>query len=124
MGALTISTSSSGTLVTYTQSGIPETAPGSGLHFGFTVISFGQDAPGTDLGFLGMPGCSQHLASADLTLAFIGFGSSLTTNIQLPAGLPYAMEFFAQSVAFTAPNAMNTLGATLSNGIASLVSTF
>lgn len=119
-----ISNGSTGTLVTYTQSGIPETAPGSGLHFGFTVISFGQDAPGTDLGFLGMPGCSQHLASADLTLAFIGFGSSLTTNIQLPAGLPYAMEFFAQSVAFTAPNAMNTLGATLSNGIASLVSTF
>jgi hypothetical protein len=119
-----ISTSSSGTLVTYTQSSIPEAAgPGSAVRLGFTIVSFGQDQPGTDLAFLGMPGCNLHVASLDILLSFIGFSSTLPTQLPVPAGLPYGTEFFAQSIALIAPGTWNVFGATASNGVASFVST-
>ncbi len=119
-----ISTGSAGTLVTYTQSNIPETAPGAGVFVGVTILGFGQDLPGTDLGFLGMPGCNLHLASLDILLGFVGASSTLSTPFQVPAGVPYGAEFFAQSVALIAPGTWNAFGATVSNGVASFVSTF
>jgi hypothetical protein len=119
-----ISTGSSGTLVTYTQSSIPEAAgPGSAVRLGVTIVSFGQDQPGTDLAFLGMPGCNLHVASLDILLSFIGFSSTLPTQLPLPAGVPYGTEFFAQSIALIAPGTWNVFGATVSNGVASFVST-
>jgi hypothetical protein len=122
-----VSTVGSGTLVTYTQSNIPEAAPTSGVYLGLTIISLGQDLPGTDLGFLGMPGCSLHVASLDVTLAFVGATNSLTTQFQVPAGVPYGFQFFAQSAALIQPNSLpnsqNAFGATLSNAVASFVST-
>lgn len=123
-----ISTPSSGTLVTYTQSNIPEAAPGSGLHIGLTILSLGQDLAGTDLGFLGMPGCSLHVASLDLTFAFVGATSSLTTQFQIPAGVPGGFQLYAQSAALiqagSLPNGQNAFGATVSNGVASYISSF
>ncbi len=123
-----VSTGGSGTLVTYTQSNIPEAAPSSGVYLGLTIISIGQDLPGTDLSFLGMPGCNLHVTSLDVTLAFVGVSNSLTTLFQIPAGVPYGTQLFAQSAAIIVPNSLpngqNAFGATLSNAVASFISTF
>jgi hypothetical protein len=123
-----VSTAGSGTLVTYTQSNIPEAVPASGIYLGATILSVGQDLPGSDLTILGMPGCSAHITSLDVLVAFVGGTNSLTTQFQVPAGVPYGFQLFAQSVALVAPgslpNGQNTFGATLSNGVASFVSIF
>jgi hypothetical protein len=123
-----VSTVGSGTLVTYTQSDIPEAAPASGVYVGATILSIGQDLPGADLGFLGMPGCSLHVTSLDLLIAFVGGTNSLTTQFQVPAGVTIGTELFAQSVALVVPgslpNGQNTFGATLSNAVASYISIF
>jgi hypothetical protein len=123
-----VSTPGSGTLVTYTQSNIPEAAPTSGAYLGATIISLGQNLPGADLTFIGMPGCRLHLASLDLMLTFVGASSSLTTQFQVPAGVAYGTQLFAQSVAlvvpFSLPNGQNAFGATVSNGLASFISNF
>ena len=122
-----ISTAGSGTLVTYTQNSIPEAAPSSGVYIGITIISLGQDLPGTDLGFLGMPGCALHVSSLDVTLAFVGVANSQTTQFQIPAGVAYGTQLFAQSAALIVPNSLpngqNAFGATLSNAVASFIST-
>lgn len=121
-----VSTAVSGTLVTYTQSNIPEAAPSSGVYLGATIISLGQNLAGLDLGFLGMPGCSLHVNSLDLLNSFVGVSSTLTTQFQIPAGVPAGFQLFAQSVALTQPGAgpgQNAFGATLSNGLASYIST-
>ncbi|MBL8753114.1 MAG: hypothetical protein JNK15_07410 [Planctomycetes bacterium] len=121
-----VSTGVSGTLVTYTQGNIPEAAPASGVYLGITAISIGQDLPGTDLFFIGMPGCKLHITSLDVTLAFVGGANSLTTQFQIPAGVPYGTQLFAQSAAIVAPNSLpngqNAFGATLSNAVASFIS--
>jgi hypothetical protein len=123
-----VSTPSSGTLVTYTQSNIPEAAPSSGIYVGLTILSLGQSLAGIDLGFLGMPGCNLHVASLDATISFVGVTNSLTTQFQIPAGVPYGLQLFAQSAALIAPNSLpnnqNAFGATLSNGLASFISAF
>ena len=122
-----VSTPALGTLVTYTQSNIPEAVPTSGVYFGITILSVGQNLPGTDLGFLGMPGCNLHVASLDATLSFVGATNSQTTQFQIPAGVPYGFQLFAQSAAIIAPNSLpngqNAFGATLSNALASFIST-
>lgn len=123
-----VSTAGSGTLVTYTQNDIPEAAPASGVYVGATILSVGQDLPGTDLGFLGMPGCALHVASLDLLIAFVGNSNSLTTQFQVPNGVAYGTELFAQSVALVVPGSLptglNAFGATVSNGVASFISPF
>jgi hypothetical protein len=123
-----VSTPSTGTLVTYTQSNIPEAAPTSGVYLGITILSVGQNLAGQDLTFLGMPGCSLHVSSLDLTLAFVGATNSLTTQFQIPAGAPYGFQLFAQSAALVQPNSLpngqNAFGATLSNAVASFISFF
>ncbi|HZN37335.1 MAG TPA: hypothetical protein VFD82_00955 [Planctomycetota bacterium] len=123
-----VSTGVSGTLVTYTQSNIPEAAPTSGVYLGATILSLGQDLPGASLSFIGMPGCKRHVASLDLMLAFVGNSSSLPSQFQVPAGVPYGFQVFAQSVAlitpFSLPGGQNAFGATVSNGVASFISGF
>lgn len=123
-----ISTAAAGTLVTYTQSNLPEVVPASGTRVGITIVSLGQNLLGQDLTFLGMPGCNLHISSLDVTLAFVGTSPSLTTQFQVPAGAPYGFQFFAQSVALITPNSQpngqNAFGATLSNGVASFVASF
>jgi hypothetical protein len=123
-----VSTGGSGTLVTYTQSGIPEAVPTSGVYVGATIISLGQDLLGLNLGFIGMPGCNLHVATLDLMLPFVGNTNSLPTQFQIPAGVAYGTQIFAQSVAliapFSLPNGQNAYGATLSNGLASFISGF
>lgn len=121
-----VSTATTGTLVTYTQNNIPEAAPASGVYLGATMISLGQDLAGTDLSFLGMPGCALHITSFDLLNAFVGNTNSLTTQFQIPAGVPSGFQLFAQSVALVVPGTgpgQNAFGATLSNGLASFIST-
>ncbi len=121
-----VSTVSTGTNVTYTQSNIP--AAGPGVYIGLTIISVGQDLAGTDLGFLGMPGCNLHVTSLDVTSAFVGASDTLTTSFFVPPGAPYGFQLYAQAAApfppASLPNGQNPFGATLSNGVASFISPF
>lgn len=120
-----VSTATSGTVVTYTHAGVPEAAPGSGVYLGLTVLSVGQDLAGTDLGFLGAPGCRLHVASLDATFSYVGIGSTQTTTFAIPAGVPAGVSVYAQGVALVAPysqpNGQNQLGVTLSNALKSTI---
>lgn len=120
-----VSTSTTGTLLTYTHAGLPEAAPGTGVYVGLTILSVGQDLTGTDLGFLGAPGCRLHVASLDATFSFVGVVSTQATTFALPAGVPAGFHLYAQGVALVAanslPNGQNSLGAVLSNAIQSTV---
>ena len=120
-----VSTATSGTIVTYTHAGVPEAVPGSGVYLGLTVLSVGQDLAGTDLGFLGAPGCRLHVASLDATFSYVGIGSTQTTTFAIPAGVPAGVSVYAQGVALIAPysqpNGQNQLGVTLSNAVKSTI---
>jgi hypothetical protein len=98
------------------------------VYLGVTILSVGQDLPGTSLAFLGMPGCNLHVASLDATLAFVGNANSLTTQFAIPSGVAPGTQLFAQSAALIVPNSLpngqNAFGATLSGGVASYISTF
>ena len=123
-----VSTAGSGTVVTYTQSNIPEAAPASGVYIGVTIISLTQDLAGTDLTFFGMPGCRLYVGSLDLLNSYVGATNSLTTTFAVPAGVPYGFQFYATSAALIAPNSLpngqNAAGFVTSNGVASFVSSF
>jgi hypothetical protein len=113
------------TTVTYTHTGVPEAGPGSGVYLGLTILSIGQDLAGTDLFFLGAPGCKLHVASLDATFSFLGVGSTQTTTFAIPAGVPAGFTLYAQGAAIIAPNSLpngqNSLGIVLSNAIASQI---
>ncbi|MFN9703299.1 MAG: hypothetical protein ACK595_00570, partial [Planctomycetota bacterium] len=120
-----VSTATTGTVVTYTHTGVPEAAPGSSVYLGLTILSVGQDLSGIDLGFLGAPGCKLHVTSLEATFAFVGVASTQTTTFALPPGVPAGFSLYAQGVALVAanslPNGQNNLGAVLSNAIQSTV---
>lgn len=120
-----VSTATTGTVVTYTHSGVPEAGPGSGLHIGLTILSVGQNLAGTDLAFLGAPGCRLHVASLDATFSFLGVGATQTTTFTIPPGVPAGFNLYAQGAAIIAanslPNGQNSLGVVLSNAIASTI---
>lgn len=120
-----VSTATTGTLVTYTHTGVPEAGPGSGLFLGLTILSVGQDLAGTDLAFLGAPGCKLHVASLDATFSFLGVGATQTTTFTIPPGVPAGFNLYAQGAAIVAanslPNGQNSLGVVLSNAIASTI---
>ena len=123
-----VSASASGTLVTYAIDDIPETAPASSNYLGVTILSLTPDLTGTQLAFLGMPGCSLYVGSIDLMLAFAGGTPSLTTQFQIPAGVAYGTRVYATAVALFAPNSLpngqNPFGAVTSNGVVSFISSF
>jgi hypothetical protein len=123
-----VSTGASGTLVTYAIDDIPPAAPATSSYLGLTILSLTPDLPGTQLAFLGMPGCSLYVGSLDLALAFAGGTPSLTTQFQIPAGVAYGTQVHATAVALFAPNSLpngqNAFGAVTSNGVASFISSF
>ncbi|MEZ6037573.1 MAG: hypothetical protein R3F29_08835 [Planctomycetota bacterium] len=123
-----ISTPSTGTTITYTTSNIPEAGPGTGLYVSTTILSFGQDAAGTDLAAIGAPGCSTYLTSNDLFLSVMFGGPTDSTLLDLPAGLPAGFTFYAQSIALVIPNSLpggfNDVGLLTSNGLAHFVAGF
>lgn len=116
-----VSTPAAGTQIVYTIDQIPEAAPGSGIHLGLTAIGFTQDAAGTSLASLGMPNCTFWIGALDVTTAFVGSTPTQTTTLQLPAGLPGGVRFFATAVALVVPGTLNAFGAATSNGVASFV---
>ena len=107
---------------------IPPAAPAASAYLGLTILSLTPDLTGTPLAFLGMPGCSLYVGSIDLALAFAGSTPQLTTQFQIPAGVPYGTQIFATAVALFVPNSLpngqNAFGAVTSNGVASFISTF
>ncbi|HEU4419014.1 MAG TPA: hypothetical protein VFT55_08750 [Planctomycetota bacterium] len=123
-----VSTGAAGTLVTYAIDDIPPAAPASNSYLGLTILSLTPDPVGTQLAFLGMPGCSLYVGSIDLALAFAGSTPQLTTQFQIPAGVAYGTQIFATAVALFVPNSLpngqNAFGAVTSNGVASFISSF
>jgi hypothetical protein len=98
-----------GTVVPLTLSNIP------GPSLGLVVLSFGAVVPGLDLGYLGMPGCTQHIAlGGAVTLgAVVGNGS-------IPLSIPtdpfyFGFNVFAQGAALV--SGVNPLGGLASNGV-------
>ena len=93
--------------------------------FGAVLLSLIQDVPGTDLGFLGMPGCSAHIDPFQNTSAglFFPVGASSVTN-PLIASLPafQGLEFYAQA-GLLQPG-INALGTVMTNGLLLHVSAF
>jgi len=122
-----ISTSTSGTLVTYTIDNAPETATGSGAHTGFLIITLQGDLTGTSLAFLGAAGCDALVQSLDVLVPFAGPGASSTAQFQLPAAAPCGLSLFGQAMAlaipFTPPNTQNAAGILTSNGVQSVIGT-
>jgi hypothetical protein len=119
-----VSTSSSGTLVTYTIGNVPETSPASGVYIGLTIVSLQQDLAGTSLAALGMPGCTSWVGSFDVTTAFVGASPLQQTTFQVPAGVPGGVQFFAMAAALVQPGTLNAFGAATSDGVASFVNGF
>lgn len=119
-----VSTPATGTLVTYAIGNIPEYAPGAGMHVGLTIVSLQQDVAGSSLAGLGLPGCASWVGSFDATMAFAGSGSTATTALWLPPGLPGGSRCFAMAVALVDPGTLNSFGAAVSNGVASFVNGF
>ncbi|MBL8752830.1 MAG: hypothetical protein JNK15_05970 [Planctomycetes bacterium] len=115
-----ISTVNTGTTVTYTHDWVPEFAPGSRL--GLTILSLGQDLPGTSLAGIGMPGCSFHLASIDATLLFATTSPTPTTAFTLPPGILSGTRLYAQAAALVPSGSANALGVVLSDALASTIS--
>ena len=114
--------------MTYTITNAPETAPGSGLHTGFLIVSLQGDLTGTSLAFLGATGCDAMIQTLDLLAPFAGSSSSNTAQFQIPPGAPCGLPIFSQAMAlfipFSAPNSQNAAGILSSNGIQSVTGQF
>lgn len=124
-----ISTLTTGTLVTYTTSNMPEAAPGSGVYVGTNILSLaGIAPPGVELGFLGAPGCYAHVLTLSVLQTLLGNTPTLQVQFPIPAGVPGGFELFSQSVAlitpFSLPGGLNAFGLVTSNGVRSYVSPF
>jgi hypothetical protein len=115
-----ISSQFSGSTVVYQHAFVPEVSPGQRL--GFTILSFGQNPTGMSLAPLGMPGCSQYLATLDSTLLFATSSPVPTTSLTLPPGVPSGTRIFAQAAAMVPPGSANALGVVVSNAVASTIS--
>lgn len=117
-----------GTNVTFTTKNMVELAPGSGFFFGLLIFSFGAIPP-TDLGFLGAPGVTLHLASFDIVFGIAGTSRIQQTPVSFPAGTPAGLTLYAQAAnlfdpAFPLPNGQNPFGVIMSNALANYVNTF
>jgi len=87
--------------------------------FGAILASFVQDIPGTDLGFLGMPGCSAHIdpfVNSSLGLFFPAGSPSVSQTFAaiVPPGFS-GLEFYMQA-GLLQPGA-NAQGVVVTNGL-------
>lgn len=119
-----VSTPTTGTVVTFTVSNVPEAAPTSGVYLGLVIVSLTQDAGGAPLAAFGMPGCSLYVGGLDDTYAFLGNGPTATTTFVVPPGVPGGTQFFTTAAALVQPGTINAFGAVTSNGVASFVNAF
>lgn len=119
-----VSTPSLGTPLTYTIAGIPETAPGSGLFLGLTIVSPTQNAAGLPLDSFGIPGCNLWVGGFDILASFVGTSAVQTTALTVPAGMPAGSRFFATAAALVEPGTLNPFGAATAAGIASFVNAY
>lgn len=126
---LPISTPSSGSVVTYTTSSMPEFAPGAGIYVGINIVSLtGIPAPGVDLVIIGAPGCNALVGTLDIIQNMVGVTSTQAVTFPIPAGVPAGLDLFSQSAALIAPNSLpngqNAFGLTTSNAIRSNIQQF
>lgn len=124
-----VSTTTTGTLVTYTTTNIPEAGPGTGVYVAANILSVaGVPEPGVELSFLGAPGCFAHVLTLDLITAMVGASSTESIGFQVPPGVTPGSVLFAQSIALVIPNSLpngqNAFGLTTSNGVRSLITNF
>jgi hypothetical protein len=118
-----------GTTFTYSQVGIPEAAPASGIYFGVVVLSLGQNFAGTPLnvltaGVVDSP-CNLNVTSLDLLSSFVSgtpADSSVTFNV--PAGAPAGFLVYSQAAALIVPVSPNNAGIVTSNAIRSYINNF
>jgi hypothetical protein len=118
-----VSTSASGTLVTYTSLHVPEVTQASGQRIGSLMIGV-ESHPGIDLGFLGAVGCDAYVPSFLVNLPLVGDSPTLQASFMLPPGLPSGLDVFAQSLALCDPVMLpstNVLGIVTSNAVRSRV---
>jgi hypothetical protein len=121
-----VSTASSGTTVIYQADNIPDVNVSTGVYVGAVIVSLTPDLAGSDLTFLGMPGCNLYLGGLDLWLPFSGVTSTLTSSLIIPANVPVGTQLWAQAAALVVPgslgNGQNAFGAVVSNGVESNIS--
>lgn len=121
-----ISTSTSGSTVTYTTDNMVEY--GGGLYIGLNIISTIPSNPGTPLAFLGAPGCEAYVGTLAATQTMVGATSSQSVTFAVPPGTPAGFEVYSQSINLVPPNSLpngqNAFGLTTSNGIISRISSF
>ena len=121
-----ISTTTSGSTVTYTIDNLQPISPG--FYLGFVGISFAQANPGLPLGIIGAPGCVAYIPTLDATLSVAGGTNSLSTTFNVPINVAGGSEVFAQGINVVLPNSLpngqNAFGLTLSNGMRSFISNF
>jgi hypothetical protein len=122
-----ISTTTSGTVVTYTTTNMRPLA-GTGPYVGLNILSLGQVPGGLDLGIIGAPGCSSYVTALDLTQAMVGLTSTNTVTFAIPSGVPAGFQLFSQSVNLIPPNSLpngqNAFGLLTSNGVKTLIAPF
>lgn len=113
-----VSTTTSGTSVTYRVEHAIEWASGAGLVIGVVAFSLALTPP-LDLGPLGAPGCAAHVGSFGWTLSFVGPPGPNDVVLDVPAGVPPGLQVFAQAAALS-PGA-NAAGLITSNAVASTI---
>lgn len=123
-----VSTGTSGTLMTYSLSNIPDANVSSGIYIASTILSLGQDLAGTDLAPFA-PGCRQYFTTLDVFLSpVILTGPTGSQQFSIPAGVAPGFEFYAQGVALvfpgSLPGGLNPGGVVTSNGVRSVINTF
>jgi hypothetical protein len=118
-----------GTTFTYSQVGIPEAAPASGIYFGVVVLSLGQNFAGTPLnvltaGLVDSP-CNLNVTSLDLLLSFVSTtAADSSVTFAVPAGAPAGFLLYSQAAALVTPVAPNNAGIVTSNAIRSHINNF
>lgn len=118
-----------GTTFTYTQNGIPEAAPSSGIYFGVVILSVTQNYAGTPLniltaGAIDSP-CNLHVNSLDLLVSYVsGTSTDSSVTFNVPLGAPAGFLLYSQAVALIVPVAPNNAGIVTSNGVRSYINSF
>lgn len=111
-----LSTSATGSTVTYTTECVPESQFGSGIAIGMIAFS-PATVSGLSLTALGAPGCVAHVGPVFHWEAFVGLLGAQQVSIALPPGVPSGVRVYAQAVAFSV--GVNSAGIITSNAVAS-----